>query len=310
VDIGAHDGVCGSNSRALLEKGWRGVLVEPLPRIFEKLKQNSRQFPEVALLELAVSNERGFAQLAIGRDGDLGQMSSLSHDPGLSPNLSGQVIQVRTATLADVLDADGVPQDFGVLLVDAEGWDLTVLQGLEHTSKRPRLIVTENFTPTNDPKYRLLAGYGYDCVGFWGGDSFWVLRDHADPSRKFCAPVHRCPPEWTPSGQPLSSGAANLDEGSCFQNSVAGWAWNERDTSAPEEVFLKLENSTTKESITFEAWRNPRPDVAQAFNSDALMFSGFRAFCDVSAGSYEATVIQSGEDYFIETPIGAVSIPR
>jgi hypothetical protein len=31
VEIGAHDGISGSNSRMLLEQGWCGLLVEPLP---------------------------------------------------------------------------------------------------------------------------------------------------------------------------------------------------------------------------------------------------------------------------------------
>ena len=31
LDIGANDGITLSNSRALIEKGWDGVLIEPAP---------------------------------------------------------------------------------------------------------------------------------------------------------------------------------------------------------------------------------------------------------------------------------------
>lgn len=31
LDVGAHDGTTGSNSRALIEAGWGGVLIEPCP---------------------------------------------------------------------------------------------------------------------------------------------------------------------------------------------------------------------------------------------------------------------------------------
>src|SRR5215831_897933 len=75
VDIGANDGICGSNSRALIEKGWGGVLLEPLPRPFEKLRLNTRAFPAVTLMRTAVSHDSGQAPLFIGRDGELGQMS-------------------------------------------------------------------------------------------------------------------------------------------------------------------------------------------------------------------------------------------
>ena len=78
IDIGANDGVAGSNSRTLLEQGWRGVLVEPLPLVYEKLKSNSAGFPNVDVENRACSDSRGTAVLRIGSDGSIGQMSSLS----------------------------------------------------------------------------------------------------------------------------------------------------------------------------------------------------------------------------------------
>jgi hypothetical protein len=39
VDIGAHDGITGSNSRALIEQGWHAVLVEP----YRPCSRNSRK---------------------------------------------------------------------------------------------------------------------------------------------------------------------------------------------------------------------------------------------------------------------------
>jgi FkbM family methyltransferase len=42
LDIGAYDGKTFSNSLALLEKGWSGVLVEPSPSVFLKLMENTK----------------------------------------------------------------------------------------------------------------------------------------------------------------------------------------------------------------------------------------------------------------------------
>ena len=40
LDVGANDGVTLSNTRALAERGWRGVLIEPSPKAFALLKEN------------------------------------------------------------------------------------------------------------------------------------------------------------------------------------------------------------------------------------------------------------------------------
>lgn len=40
LDVGAYDGVNFSNTLALLEKGWKGTLVEPSPGVFESLCLN------------------------------------------------------------------------------------------------------------------------------------------------------------------------------------------------------------------------------------------------------------------------------
>ena len=39
IDVGSNDGVTLSNTRALYELGWSGVLVEPSPKAFSRLKE-------------------------------------------------------------------------------------------------------------------------------------------------------------------------------------------------------------------------------------------------------------------------------
>jgi hypothetical protein len=100
-----------------------------------------------------------------------------------------------------------------------------------------------------------------------------------------------------------------LDHAACFQNSIAGWAWVDINEPPPAEVFVKLRRHGTDQTATFEAWRTPRPDVAGTYKSNALFFSGFRAFCDVSGGLYEVTVVQSGSEYFTEICAGNMMVP-
>lgn len=42
LDIGAYDGKTFSNTLALLEKGWSGVLIEPSPSVFLKMVENTK----------------------------------------------------------------------------------------------------------------------------------------------------------------------------------------------------------------------------------------------------------------------------
>lgn len=57
LDIGANDGVTISNSRALIEKGWRGDLVEPAAIPFRKLENLYHDNEEVGLHRLALDSK-------------------------------------------------------------------------------------------------------------------------------------------------------------------------------------------------------------------------------------------------------------
>lgn len=54
IDIGAGDGKTFSNSRALLEKGWHGLLIEPDFEVFAKLFELYRENPNVKLVNAPV----------------------------------------------------------------------------------------------------------------------------------------------------------------------------------------------------------------------------------------------------------------
>jgi FkbM family methyltransferase len=54
LDIGAYDGVSFSNSRRLLELGWSGALVEPLPEAARKCRELYRTNSVVSVHEYAI----------------------------------------------------------------------------------------------------------------------------------------------------------------------------------------------------------------------------------------------------------------
>ena len=57
LDIGAHDGKQWSNSRALIEQGWKAILVEPSPVVFVELMNNTADYREtVQLANMALTS--------------------------------------------------------------------------------------------------------------------------------------------------------------------------------------------------------------------------------------------------------------
>jgi FkbM family methyltransferase len=57
LDIGANDGRYLSNSLALIERGWSGVLVEANPMTFSKLVENHLGNPKLTLVNAAIGIE-------------------------------------------------------------------------------------------------------------------------------------------------------------------------------------------------------------------------------------------------------------
>src|SRR5690349_12740687 len=68
LDIGAWNAKTFSNSRALIERGWHGVLVEPSPGPVKGLVKEYAEHPNVTIIAAAISIEGGFLDLEITDD--------------------------------------------------------------------------------------------------------------------------------------------------------------------------------------------------------------------------------------------------
>ena len=186
VDVGAHDGRSWSNSRGFMLRGWHGILVEPLPKVFAQLAYVYRNNPNAACLNLACTDSSGEQQLFVGTDGDTGMGSSLCADDNewFAGMRSDTTITVKTETLTSLLDQANWPQDFALLLVDAEGMDYEVLRGLDFSRYRPAVIVTEEYMANpakHEAKYAMLRANGYRLhhVTGDGANSIWLAPSFA-----------------------------------------------------------------------------------------------------------------------------------
>ncbi len=68
LDIGAYDPRIFSNTRALYERGWSGVMVEPSPEPFLNLLREYGNDQRIKLLHTAVAIAGGFAEMQASAD--------------------------------------------------------------------------------------------------------------------------------------------------------------------------------------------------------------------------------------------------
>jgi FkbM family methyltransferase len=317
VDVGANDGVDGSNSRGLILDGWRGVMIEPLPGACEKLRRLYQGVMTVTVHEIACADFHGTAQMTIGLDGSAGQTSSISDDPSFKSHERESFIEVPVERLTDLLGKTDCPKEFGVLLVDAEGVDLQVLKGLDFERFRPAVICTEDFAarPALDAaKYQFLREHGYRFRGNIGPDSIWTCNtlagEHRSDSKQHGFVGADLPQNiaLAPRG---GTGIWALDSLPGPNRIVTGWAFGQADLPIPSIVLLKIVNRC-QETFYVQAVRYPRRDVADHFGRDHLFMSGFRALLPLCAVPHACSVSLmqfDGSQSFLSDPMFTFSYP-
>jgi FkbM family methyltransferase len=181
VDIGAHDGITDSNSRKFVLDGWRAILVEPHPDLCGRLREASAGL-DARCVNVACSSTAGKLPLFMGKADPDTTMSTLCTDenPWWDAIRGDDSIEVDVRTLSDLFDESDWIGDFSLLLVDTEGMDYEVLQGLDFDRWRPRIIVTEEYISNpakHRAKYRLLMEKGYTFHSMVGCNTIWIANE-------------------------------------------------------------------------------------------------------------------------------------
>ena len=146
VEIGAFDGLSFSNSIGLLDRGWAGLLVEPIPDFAKKCRDQNIANPKVRVIQKAISNAPGLIKIQVA-----GPMSSSSSEliaeyerQEWSQNaVTSELIEVETITLNELLDAEEIPEEFDLLIVDVEGNETKVFEEFNIKKWCPKVIIVE-----------------------------------------------------------------------------------------------------------------------------------------------------------------------
>lgn len=130
LDIGAFDGVTFSNSRALVERGWRALLIEPSPYAFAKLLKLYEKTPRVQMVNAAIGLWEG--HLVPFFEGGL-YGSTDAKAPGRWESVQKFSRPYWVPTVAPAQLANQFPGAPDVISIDTEGTSFEIVKRLPPT---------------------------------------------------------------------------------------------------------------------------------------------------------------------------------
>ncbi len=192
VQIGSNDAAAGDPIiDHVLSCGWRGLMVEPVPYVFDRLRLRHGRNPRLTMECAAIGEPEGLRPFYSLQPLDrppspyYDQMGSFSREhivrherfhPGLSAHI--REIEVRCMSLSSLLRKHGIGE-LELLHIDAEGADFDVLKSLDFGYCTPALLLFEHgHLPRGEREacaafleargYRLLYE-GRDCLALHAG---------------------------------------------------------------------------------------------------------------------------------------------
>lgn len=162
LDIGAHDGVNLSNSRKLLENGWSGILVEPSPTVFDKLLENTTEMQDrVSLWNTAVAVQSSVVDFTDSM-GDYISTLSQEHLNKWAAHLNWRKFKVKTVTVAELLEAEGMQFDF--ITIDVEGTNWEILKALPNEVLESARMVCIEYDQWMTAMKNYLSPFGFKVI--------------------------------------------------------------------------------------------------------------------------------------------------
>lgn len=176
VEIGANDGKTNDPLHYFVKKyRWKGIAVEPVPEIFEKLRRTYQNDDNIIPVCAALADRNGSATFYQVEPGpgvpeSCSFLGSFSRDTLLLhthrfPEIHQHVIEqmVPTITFDTLVEQSGFKR-IDVIMIDTEGYDYEVLKQIDFRRFRPILVIYEQIHLTDAEKSeskRLLESFGY-----------------------------------------------------------------------------------------------------------------------------------------------------
>lgn len=181
LDIGSNDGVTLSNVRALAEKNWTGVFVEPSPKAFARLQENYKGLKGFYFYPFALGARNGKAFLQesgplLGKD-DVALVSTFHNSEinRFKSVVEYKPIEVQVFTWKTFLNRLTIKQ-FDFISADCEGSEMEFLPDMDLS--KTNLICLEH-NGKNDLKKSYLectSRYGLDKIIYESAENIIICR--------------------------------------------------------------------------------------------------------------------------------------
>lgn len=154
LDLGANDGITISNTYLFYLNGWKGVLVEGSPFVFDKLKKNFENSDSIQCLNICLSEREGFYDF----------YHNVNHD--VNPNIDKNNMDILSTIdeksfeksktwgtfekhkvfchTFDVVMENSKYKTFDLISIDIEGLDYKVLKQIDLNKTKTNCVIIEH----------------------------------------------------------------------------------------------------------------------------------------------------------------------
>ena len=168
LDVGSADGTMESNTKALEERSWKGICIDPFPA-----NMQGRTCTMVKEVVSSVSGET----IKFHQSGLLGGIAATL---GKWKDVAEQApaVEFTTVTLAEILERNRAPSFIHFMSLDIEGAELEALKGVPFDKYRFGAMAIEHNDeePKRTEIMKLLEERGYRRSHTYKQDDFYVPR--------------------------------------------------------------------------------------------------------------------------------------
>jgi FkbM family methyltransferase len=181
LDLGCNDCKTFSNTRALAERNWKGVLVDASPKAIEKCKQLYNGHKGFYIYPFAISDHNGKAMLqesgALCGTEDVGLVSTFhaSEMERFKRTVTYEPVEVKTFTWKTFLNRLKI-KEFDMISLDIENDEMKVLPDMD-LSKTKLIVIEHNGSQEKKKAYlECTSKYGIDKIIYESGENLIIVR--------------------------------------------------------------------------------------------------------------------------------------